>query len=151
MPGHWPESNLCSSSRDPFLRGEKLPGFSQSRVSRLHYWHRREAAARRVVAALDKRLGRFGLARHPAKTRLLPCWRPPKSRQKGKVQPRWTVWASRSIGREPTRAIGRGRVRYRDHPLAGGDPRDHALDQVSSGLGYAPPGTRGTKTSAACS
>jgi RNA-directed DNA polymerase len=44
----------------------------------------REDAARRVMAVLDKRRGRFGLALHPDKTRLLPFWRPPKSQQSGK-------------------------------------------------------------------
>jgi hypothetical protein len=37
MPGHRPESNLCSSSRDPFLRGEKRRHFSGSRVSHLFF------------------------------------------------------------------------------------------------------------------
>ena len=40
--------------------------------------------ARRVVAVLEKRLGRFGLTLHPDKTRLLPFWRPPKLQQGGK-------------------------------------------------------------------
>ena len=44
----------------------------------------REDDARRVVAVLDKRMGRFGLALHPDKTRLLPFRRPPKSQQNGK-------------------------------------------------------------------
>ena len=44
----------------------------------------REDDARRVVAVLDKRLGRFGLALHPDKTRLLPFWRPPTTQQSGK-------------------------------------------------------------------
>jgi RNA-directed DNA polymerase len=44
----------------------------------------REDDARRVVAVLDKRMGRFGLALHPDKTRLLPFWRPPMSQQSGK-------------------------------------------------------------------
>jgi hypothetical protein len=43
-----------------------------------------EAEARRVGAVLDKRMGRCGLALHPAKTRWWPCQRPPKSQQKGK-------------------------------------------------------------------
>ncbi len=42
----------------------------------------REDDARRVMAALGKRLGRFGLTLHPDKTRLLPFRRPP-SRQRG--------------------------------------------------------------------
>jgi group II intron reverse transcriptase/maturase len=44
----------------------------------------REDDARRVVAVLDKRMERFGLALHPDKTRLLPFWRPPRSQQRGK-------------------------------------------------------------------
>ena len=44
----------------------------------------REDEARRVVAVLDKRMGRFGLALHPDKTRVLPFWRPPTSQQRGK-------------------------------------------------------------------
>lgn len=44
----------------------------------------REDDARRVVAVLDKRMGRFGLALHPDKTRLVPFWQPPKSQQGGK-------------------------------------------------------------------
>jgi RNA-directed DNA polymerase len=44
----------------------------------------REDDARRVIAVLEKRLGRFGLTLHPDKTRLLPFWRPPKSQQSGK-------------------------------------------------------------------
>jgi group II intron reverse transcriptase/maturase len=44
----------------------------------------REDDARRVMAVLDKRMGRFGLALHPDKTRLLPFRRPPKSQQSGK-------------------------------------------------------------------
>jgi RNA-directed DNA polymerase len=44
----------------------------------------REDDARRVMAVLGKRLGRFGLALHPDKTRLLPFWRPPQGQQSGK-------------------------------------------------------------------
>ena len=44
----------------------------------------REDDARRVQAVLGKRLGRFGLALHPDKTRLVPFWRPPKTQQSGK-------------------------------------------------------------------
>jgi RNA-directed DNA polymerase len=42
-----------------------------------------EDDARRVMAVLDKRLGRFGLPLHPDKTRLLPFGRPPKTQQSG--------------------------------------------------------------------
>ena len=44
----------------------------------------REDEARRVVAVLNKRMGRFGLALPPDKTRLLPLWRLPTSQQRGK-------------------------------------------------------------------
>jgi RNA-directed DNA polymerase len=43
----------------------------------------REDDARRVLAVLEKRLGRFGLTLHPEKTRLLPFWRPPTTQQCG--------------------------------------------------------------------
>ncbi len=43
-----------------------------------------EDDARRGMAVLDKRLGRFGLTLHPDKTRLLPFGRPPKAQQGGK-------------------------------------------------------------------
>jgi RNA-directed DNA polymerase len=43
----------------------------------------REDDARRVLAVLEKRLGRFGLTLHPDKTRLLPFWRPPTTQQDG--------------------------------------------------------------------
>jgi group II intron reverse transcriptase/maturase len=43
----------------------------------------REEDARRVLAVLEKRLGRFGLTLHPDKTRLLPFWRPPMMQQRG--------------------------------------------------------------------
>jgi RNA-directed DNA polymerase len=43
----------------------------------------REDDARRVLAVLEKRLGRFGLTLHPDKTRLLPFWRPPMTQQRG--------------------------------------------------------------------
>ena len=44
----------------------------------------REEDARRVLAVLDKRLGRFGLPLHSDKTRLLPFGRPPAGQQSGK-------------------------------------------------------------------
>jgi RNA-directed DNA polymerase len=46
----------------------------------------REDDARRVLAVLEKRLGRFGLTLHPDKTRLLPFWRPPMAQQRGQGQ-----------------------------------------------------------------
>ncbi len=42
-----------------------------------------EQDARRVMAVLGKRLGRFGLALHPDKTRLLPFRRPPDGQKGG--------------------------------------------------------------------
>jgi group II intron reverse transcriptase/maturase len=44
----------------------------------------REDDARRVMAVLGKRLGRFGLALHPDKTRLIPFRRPPAGQKDGK-------------------------------------------------------------------
>ncbi len=44
----------------------------------------REDDARRVMAALGKRLERFGLTLHPDKTRLLPFRRPPAGQRDGK-------------------------------------------------------------------
>jgi RNA-directed DNA polymerase len=44
----------------------------------------REDDARRVLAVLGKRLGRFGLILHPDKTRLLPFGRPPQEQHSGK-------------------------------------------------------------------
>jgi len=43
-----------------------------------------EDDARRVMDVLGKRLGRYGLALHPDKTRLLPFRRPPKQQRGGK-------------------------------------------------------------------
>jgi len=42
-----------------------------------------EADARRVLAALPKRFGRYGLALHPEKTRLVPFGRPPRGSGRG--------------------------------------------------------------------
>lgn len=44
----------------------------------------REDDARRVMAVIEKRVGRFGLTLHPDKTRLLPFWQPPRTQQGGK-------------------------------------------------------------------
>jgi RNA-directed DNA polymerase len=44
----------------------------------------REDDARRVLAVLRKRLGRFGLTLHPDKTRLLPFGRPPQEQHSSK-------------------------------------------------------------------
>jgi RNA-directed DNA polymerase len=44
----------------------------------------REDDARRVLAVLRKRLGRFGLTLHPDKTRLLPFGRPPQAQHSSK-------------------------------------------------------------------
>jgi RNA-directed DNA polymerase len=43
-----------------------------------------EDDARRVMAVLPQRFGRFGLALHPDKTRLLPFGRPPRDQTEGK-------------------------------------------------------------------
>ena len=58
---------LCAGRRSYFLIGFE-----------------REEDARRVVAVLDKRMERFGLTLHSDNTRLLPCWRPPRSQPRGK-------------------------------------------------------------------
>jgi RNA-directed DNA polymerase len=52
----------------------------------------REDEARRGVAVLDKRMGRFGLARHPDQPRLLPLRRPPKPQQSGKGPATFDFW-----------------------------------------------------------
>jgi RNA-directed DNA polymerase len=44
----------------------------------------REDDAPRGLAVLGKRRGRFGLTRHPDKTRRWPCRRPPQAQQRGK-------------------------------------------------------------------
>jgi RNA-directed DNA polymerase len=44
----------------------------------------REDDARRVLAVLGRRLGRFGLTLHPDKTRRFPCGRPPAGQPSGK-------------------------------------------------------------------
>ena len=44
----------------------------------------REDDAKRVMAVLGKRLGRYGLTLHPDKTRLLPFGRPPGGQKEGK-------------------------------------------------------------------
>ena len=44
----------------------------------------REDDARRVLAVLGRRLGRFGLTLHPDKTRRFPCGRPPMGQHSGK-------------------------------------------------------------------
>ena len=41
----------------------------------------KESDARRVLAVLAKRFGRFGLSLHPEKTRLVRCVRPPRARK----------------------------------------------------------------------
>ncbi len=43
-----------------------------------------EDDARRVMAVLSKRMGKYGLTLHPDKTRLLPFGRPPTTQQGGK-------------------------------------------------------------------
>jgi hypothetical protein len=74
---------------DRWLEPEVKPRL-QGKATLIRYWDdvsigfERADAARRVMAVLDKRMGRFGLALHPDKTRLVPFWRPPKSQQRGK-------------------------------------------------------------------
>ncbi len=65
----------------------------------------REDDARRVMEVLGKRLGRFGLALHPDKTRLIPFRRPPVGQQSGKGPATFDFlgftlyWARNSKGR----------------------------------------------------
>jgi hypothetical protein len=87
----------------------------------------REDDARRVLAVLAKRLGRFGLAIHPDKTRLVPVGRPPQGQQRGKVRPPSTFWASRALGRGPGRVDGGGTAR----------PGGRASDPTFKGVRYA--------------
>jgi hypothetical protein len=61
-----------------------LPSLNHSFTLDFIIGFEREDDARRVGAVLDKRLGRFGLALHPDKTRLVPFWRPPRLHQRGK-------------------------------------------------------------------
>ncbi len=76
-----PQSAPCTQWRKPRLRGRAtlirycddfIIGFEQGED------------ARRVMEVLGKRLGRFGLALHPDKTRLLPFRRPPAGQKSGK-------------------------------------------------------------------
>ncbi len=81
--------------------------------------------AQRVMDALGRRLGHFGLTLHPDKTRLLPFRRPPKGQQGGKGRATFassqarpdrdalaeqssaaTSSGSRSTGRGPARDVG---------------------------------------------
>jgi hypothetical protein len=56
--------------------GVRFPGATQLVIG-----FAREDDARRVMAVLPKRLGRYGLTLHPEKTRLVPYQRPPLDRQ----------------------------------------------------------------------
>ena len=96
----------------------------------------REDDARRVLAVLRKRLGRFGLILHPDKTRLLPFGRPPQEQHSGKGlatfdflgftfywarsrQGRWGMWCKTqraSLRRAKTAIYDWGR-RHRHQPI----------------------------------
>lgn len=56
--------------------------------------------AERVWVALGKRLGRYGLALHPEKTRLMRFRRPPKSQDGGKGPGTFDFLGSRSSSRK---------------------------------------------------
>jgi hypothetical protein len=91
----------------------------------------REEDARRVLAVLEKRLGRFGLALHPEKTRLLPFWRPPTTQQSGQGPATFDVAADpdhpdRSPGREWHHAC-HSRQHWAD-PIAAAEERGRAAD-----------------------
>jgi hypothetical protein len=70
-----------------------------------------EEDARRVLEVLPKRFGKYGLALHPEKTRLVPFQRPPvgptvRPRERAAGQGRSTCWASRTTGGGPGRDSG---------------------------------------------
>jgi RNA-directed DNA polymerase len=57
--------------------------------------------ARRVMAVLPKRFGKYGLTIHPDKTRLVPFRKP-----HGEWKPPRPFWDSRTLGRDPGKAHG---------------------------------------------
>jgi len=71
-------------SGDVHVRFCESPGVRFPRATHLIIGLEHEEDARRVMDVLGKRLGRFGLALHPDKTRLLPFRRPPAGRKSGK-------------------------------------------------------------------
>jgi hypothetical protein len=78
---HYVLDRWCETEVKPRLQGKAtLIRYCDDFISGFE----REDEARRVMAGLDKRMGRFGRALHPDKTRLVPFWRPPKSQQSGK-------------------------------------------------------------------
>jgi RNA-directed DNA polymerase len=96
----------------------------------------REDEARRVLAVLGKRFGRFGLILHPDKTRLLPFGRPPQEQHSGKGlatfdflgftfywarsrQGRWGMWCKtrRASLRRAKTAIDDWCRRHRHQPI----------------------------------
>jgi len=96
----------------------------------------RQDDAQRVMAVLDKRLGRFGLTLHPDKTRLVPFRRPPAGQPGGKGpatfdflgftlywarsrKGRWGMWCkTRSASlRRAIRSISEWCRRYRHLPV----------------------------------
>ena len=76
-----------------------------------------EEDARRVMTALPKRFGRYGLALHPDKTRLLPFRRPVVARAKGATdgrdKPRTFDFLGFTIHWGKSRASGRAVVKMR--------------------------------------
>ena len=77
---HYVLDRWCATEVKPRLRGKTTLIRSGDDFS---IGCEREEEARRVRVVLEKRLGRFGLTLHPAKTRLLPFWRPPTTQQSG--------------------------------------------------------------------
>jgi hypothetical protein len=68
-----------------------------------------EEDARRVMAVLPKRFGKYGLAIHPDKTRFVPFRRPPHNPPPDGAVARpgtSTCWASRTSGPVPGRRLG---------------------------------------------
>ena len=66
----------------------------------------REDDARRVLAVLEKRLGRFGLASTRTRRGSCPLGVRRRGNNVGQVRPPSTFWASRAIGRGPGRVDG---------------------------------------------
>jgi len=77
---HYGLDRGCATEGKPRLRGKATLSRSGDDVM---IGFEREDDARRVLAVREQRLGRFGLPRHPDKTRLWPLWRPPTTPQGG--------------------------------------------------------------------
>ena len=71
-------------SGDVHVRFRERLGVRFPRATRLVIGFERRDDAERVMDALPKRLGRYGLTLHADKTRVLPFGRPPRRQQGGK-------------------------------------------------------------------